>query len=174
MTFYSGFSLKGEEVLFESFLAKHDFCIAGFSLGAIHAFEAAIASQKRVDTLQLFSPAFFQEEQESFKKLQLKHFAKDRAAYLTHFMANIAYPSAIEMQEYYHDSPIEDLDLLLHYRWDVAKLEALQKKGIMIEVFLGEDDKIINSSKTKAFFQPFAALIMIKNAGHILQRKNDG
>ena len=42
----------------------------------------------------------------------------------------------------------------------------------MIEVFLGGKDKIIDVAKTKAFFQEFATVVMIKNAGHILKDKN--
>ena len=174
MTFYSGFSLKEEEALFSSYHDRGDFCVAGFSLGAIKAFEMVYESQKRVDKLQLFSPAFFQEEKIGFKTVQVRHFKKNKKQYLEHFFANICHPSDYAIKAYYHESPVEDLDLLLHYVWDREKLEDLKRRGIMIEVYLGEEDKIINTAKTKAFFQPFGQVIMIKNAGHILQRKNNG
>ena len=52
MTYFSGFCLHDEEALFERFLMRNDFCVAGFSYGAIKALNYALTSQKRIDTLQ--------------------------------------------------------------------------------------------------------------------------
>jgi predicted esterase len=77
MIYFSGFCFQNEQILFENFLLKNDFTVAGFSYGAIRAFEYALKNRHRIDTLQLFSPAFFQDKSESFKKLQLLAFQKN-------------------------------------------------------------------------------------------------
>ena len=79
MQFYSGFSLKNEAHFFDAFIKKSDYTIAGFSYGAISALNAtlnAVHSLERVDTLQLFSPAFFQTKNEKFKRLQTMAYKK--------------------------------------------------------------------------------------------------
>ena len=58
MIFYSGFSLKDDEQFFSDYLLDQEYVVAGFSYGAIQAFEFALKTDKRIDTLQLFSPAF--------------------------------------------------------------------------------------------------------------------
>ncbi len=174
MNFYSGFSLEGEEKIFSDYHDKGDFCIAGFSLGAIDAFESAYKSKNRIDKLQLFSPAFFEDKEIKFKRLQEIYFKKDKKRYIKNFLQNIAYPSALDMHNYYHDSGEEDLHKLLYYTWSKEKLQALCDKSIMIEVYLGMEDKIIDVKATKEFFQDFATLIMIKGVGHILQKEENG
>ena len=65
MQFFSGFSLQNDEKFFREFIQESDFCVCGFSYGAIKAFEYTqqlLEEGKRVDTLQLFSPAFFKAE----------------------------------------------------------------------------------------------------------------
>ena len=80
MKFYSGFCLKNEEYLFSEFIKKSEYTICGFSYGAIKALRAtkgALDEGKRVDTLQLLSPAFFQTKNEKFKRLQLMSYKKN-------------------------------------------------------------------------------------------------
>ncbi len=168
MHFYSGFSLKGEAELFDAYHDRSDFCVSGFSLGAIEAFEYVCNSKMRIDKLQLFSPAFFEDKEIKFKRLQELYFKKDKNAYVQNFLENIAYPSTIDMQHYYHDSSAEALHKLLYYTWSKEKLETLSARDIMIEVYLGLEDKIIDVEATKAFFLPFASVIEIKEVGHIL------
>lgn len=172
MNFYSGFCLSGEEEIFSSYHDRGEFCISGFSLGAIEAFEYVIQSKKRIDKLQLFSPAFFMDKNLKFKRLQEMFFKKDKKSYLDNFFKNIAYPSQINMQDYYDDSPQEALHKLLSYEWPKKHLHQLRKKGIVIEVYLGSEDKIIDVEKTKVFFRDVATIIMIKDVGHILKEKN--
>ena len=172
MAYFSGFSLKGEAHLFAPFIEESDFCISGFSLGAIEAVEYAFNTTTRIDKLQLFSPAFFMDKDEKFKRLQLLYFQKDPKAYCKNFLKNIAYPSSYDMRLFYHDSSKEALERLLYYQWSKERLEALQKRAIMIEVYLGGKDKIIDAQKAKAFFQPFATIYWVKDAGHILKERN--
>ena len=170
MIFFSGFCLQNEASLFETYLKKSDFTVAGFSLGAIDALEYVLASKHRIDRLQLFSPAFFDDKEEAFKRAQVHYFKKNKVRYIETFLNNASYPSQMDLSVYYHDSSLGDLERLLHYRWKEEALQALQKRAIMIEVYVGERDKIIDSVKTKDFFLPYAQTIMIKEAGHILQR----
>ncbi len=169
MNFYSGFSLKGEEEIFDSFLDKRDFCVSGFSLGAIEAFEYVLNTKNRVDKLQLFSPAFFEDKDKKFKRLQLIFYKKDSDAYITNFLKNIALPLSYDMSSYLQKGSYEELEKLLYYAWDGKKLQEIKDRNIQIEVYLGEKDHIINSALAKEFFIEFATIYFIKNSGHILK-----
>ncbi|MBV5279575.1 MAG: pimelyl-ACP methyl ester esterase BioV [Campylobacteraceae bacterium] len=169
MRYFSGFCLKGEEELFSAYLNQSDFCVAGFSLGAIQAFEYALTCKERIDTLQLFSPAFFQDKDAKFKKLQTLSFAKNSDLYTQNFMQSITYPSKFEMQNYLQKGTLEELGMLLHYEWNKEKLQMLREKNITIEVYLGERDVIINALHVKDFFVPFSTVYYFKHVGHILK-----
>ncbi len=175
MQYFSGFCLENESELFEFALKKsNDFTIAGFSYGAIKALEAALQSKKRVDKLILISPAFFHDKDEKFKKMQLLFFAKDKASYIQNFLANIADGSKIDMRKYLKEGTKEELKELLYYQWDAKKLQELLKRGVIIEVFLGENDKIINSKEALEFFKENATnTYFIKKANHILKVSNN-
>ena len=164
MTFFSGFSLKGESELFEAYHDSSDFTVSGFSLGAIEAFEYVCASKNRVDKLQLFSPAFFQEQSAKFKKLQTMFFKKDSDEYCKNFIKNIG----LEDTKFFKKGTQSELKELLYYRWNRDKLKELKNRNIDIEVYLGADDKIINSLHIKDFFQEFATIYYIKNRGYML------
>ncbi len=173
MNFYSGFSLNGESEIFDSFLDKSDFCVSGFSLGAIEAFEYVLKSEDRVDKLQLFSPAFFQDKDEKFRRLQLMFYNKDNNAYIDNFVKNIAYPSSFDMSKYLQKGSYAELEKLLSHEWDRAKLQEILDKDIQIEVYFGEKDKIVDSVVAKKFFLEFAIVFFIKEAGHILKREGE-
>lgn len=168
MNYFSGFCLRGEEKLFDAYRDKSTFCFSGFSYGAIKAFEKVYFSEQRVDKLQLFSPAFFQDKDAKFKKLQTLFFQKDKEAYIENFLKGISYPSDIEMKEFLHVGNIAELNELLEYVWDAKKLEKLIKRGVEIEVYVGENDQIIQPLHVKNFFQNYATIYYIKNVGHIL------
>ena len=101
MNFFSGFSLEGESSVFDEYLKKGDYRVSGFSLGAIEAFEYSLNSSDRIDTLQFFSPAFFQDRSEKFKRLQTLSYKKDQTSYEEQFLKNISYPSSIDMKKYF-------------------------------------------------------------------------
>ncbi len=168
MKYFSGFCFKNESELFENFLIKSDFCIAGFSYGAIRAFEYLLCSNERVDILQLFSPAFFQDRDEKFKRIQLLSFKKDRQKYLENFYQNTIYPRNKKIDRYKTKNSIEDLKFLLEYQWNEQNIKKILKRGIMIEVYLGKNDKIINSEKALEFFRKFATVYFINKGGHLL------
>lgn len=170
MKFYSGFSLKGEEKLFDSFLISSDFCISGFSYGCIKAVEYALGTDERIDKIQLFSPAFFNDKDEKYKRLQMMFFGKDENTYTKNFLENVKYPSEIDLSSYLSIGKNEELKELLYYIWDSEKIKSLISKGIKIEVYLGEDDKIINSQSARDFFKSCQCEVyFIKKVGHLLR-----
>ena len=152
--------------MFEPYLIQSDFTVAGFSYGAIKAFEYALTCKERIDTLQLFSPAFFQDRDAKFKKLQTLSFIKNKEAYCAHFLKNCA---PTDLSPFFIQGTYEELETLLNYTWDNTKLEHLCKRGTRIEVYLGENDAIIHALTCKDFFIPFATVYYFKKVGHILQ-----
>jgi len=168
MKYFSGFSLQGEEEIFSQYLIHSDYCVAGFSFGAQQALEYVYQSKKRIDRLILLSPAFFQTEKQSFIRAQLRYFDADTQAYIKQFTANMASPSEGDLSAYIHTGEREELDALLSYVWDAEKLDAIQSRGTIIEVFLGEKDKIIDSQETFDFFAPISTVYFMKNVGHAL------
>ncbi|MGA1932306.1 pimelyl-ACP methyl ester esterase BioV [Arcobacter sp. YIC-464] len=167
-TYHSGFCLQNEEELFKEYLVKNDFTVSGFSYGAIKAFEEVYSSSVRVDKLQLFSPAFFQTKDKKFKRMQLMFFKKDAKAYCENFLENISYPKNLDTSKYFNLGTFEELEELLNYEWDENKLQTLLEKGTKIEVYLGEEDKIIDSCAANDFFKNYATVYYMKNLGHIL------
>ncbi|MGE0050695.1 MAG: pimelyl-ACP methyl ester esterase BioV [Arcobacter sp.] len=167
-SFFSGFCFFNESELFDEYIIRNDFTISGFSYGAIKAFEEALNTQDRVDKLQLFSPAFFQNFDEKFKRTQLMYFKKDENTYVQTFLNNVIYPSNKDISKYFKLGTAQELEELLTYVWNEEKLQKLVDKGVKIEVYLGADDKIIDSLKVKKFFQKFATIYYIKEKGHLL------
>ncbi|MCF6173817.1 MAG: pimelyl-ACP methyl ester esterase BioV [Campylobacteraceae bacterium] len=168
MKFFSGFCFQNESRLFDEYLEQNDFCVTGFSYGAIKAFEYALNCSNRIDKLQLFSPAFFQDKSEKFKKLQSMHFAKDSEKYIEDFLKKVLNSSIFDIKKYYKKGTNEELKELLGYVWSIDKLNTLKQKGTNIEVYLGENDRIINSNSALEFFKPFAQIYYIKNTNHLL------
>ncbi len=168
MRFYSGFSLREEAPFFDAFLDRGAYCVAGFSYGAIRAAEAVQGASERVDRLQLFSPAFFQNRDARFKRMQLMGFSRDPEGYAARFLAGCFEPYALRPVE--RDSATEaDLRRLLEYVWEPEMLEAIAARGTRIEVYLGGEDRIVDAAAAREFFLPFATVTTIKKANHFLQ-----
>lgn len=171
MLYFSGFSLNNEEELFDFWLPANDYTVAGFSYGAIKAVEYLLTTKKRVDRLILLSPAYFNTQSEAFKKMQLLYFKKNRERYIENFMKNIAGSSDIDLKQYLSkDATSTELEELLYYEWSREKLQSIKERGTIIEVVLGGEDKIIDSSAAKEFFEPYTTLYFIKEANHLLRR----
>ena len=168
MKFYSGFCLGNDKQLFSQYIKDTEYTIAGFSYGAIKAFEEAKTTKTRVDTLQLFSPAFFQDKTDKFIRMQNMYFAKDKEAYYENFHKSIFLPASIDKRVLHQDGSAQELEDLLSFIWKADELKALQDKGIKIEVYLGSEDKIINADNAKEYFLPYADTYTINGAGHTL------
>ncbi len=169
LRYFNGFSLRGEERFFKSWLIESDYAVAGFSYGAQLALEHVLQSQKRIDRLLLFSPAFFQNQKPAFIRAQLRYFDAGHEAYVAQFLKNVAYPSSVDMETYLDTGNKEELEALLTYRWKEEELKALQERGTVVEVFLGAKDKIIDAEAARDFFVPLATTYYFKEAGHLLQ-----
>lgn len=166
--YFSGFCFKNESELFSEYLESNDFTICGFSYGAIKAFEEVLNSDLRVDKLQLFSPAFFQNYDDKFKRTQVMYFKKDANTYVETFLSNVINPSNLDISKYFELGTFEQLEELLNYNWSEKKLQEVVDKGVKIEVYLGGVDKIIDPSKVKDFFKNYATVYYIKEKGHLL------
>ncbi len=170
MVFYSGFSLKEDISFFKQYIKDSDYTIAGFSYGAIKAFEYTLSCKDRVDTLQLFSPAFFQTKSEGFKRAQLMAYKKSKDDYLSHFIKGCFEPH--ELQKTQHIVTKEsELEELLEYVWNPDKLRDIVQSGVRVEVYLGSEDKIIDVEGANEFFKQYATTYLIKGANHFLQVK---
>ncbi len=168
MKFYSGFALSGDQHFFDHYLRHSDYTVAGFSYGAIKAAYFAAESDERIDTLQLFSPAFFQTKKESFRRLQMGGYLKDPQRYLENFLTSCFAPlpvSPITLGS--HDT--ESLQELLYFEWTAELMGRIRAKGTAIEVYLGLEDQIIDITGAREFFRTFAAVTSIKSANHFLQ-----
>jgi hypothetical protein len=168
MIFYSGFSLTNDRRFFEPFLRESDYTVAGFSYGAIKAALHAANSANRIDTLQLFSPAFFQTKKPSFKRLQLTSFSTDSQSYLHRFIEGCFAPCKVQEVEMKMGT-VHELDELLNFVWDNDLMQKIVDKGIKIEVYLGLEDTIIDALGAKEFFLPYATVITIRRGNHFLQ-----
>jgi len=171
MKFYSGFSLSKDKQLFDAYLKDTQYTVAGFSYGAIRAFEEVLKAKTRVDTLQLFSPAFFQDKTEKFRRMQNMYFSKDKKAYLENFFTSCFLPAERDASVALQEGSAEELEELLSYVWKTDELKAIKDRGVEIEVYLGSEDKIINAQTAKEFFLPHCTTYMINHAGHTLQIK---
>ncbi len=171
MRFFSGFSLQNEANFFAPYIKENAYTVCGFSYGAIKAFEAVkkdLQEGKRVDTLQLFSPAFFQSKDEKFKRLQLMAYRKNEDAYLSQFINACFLP--YERKELKRSvTVLEELEELLYYEWQKSELAELSAKGVVIEVYLGGEDQIVDADAAKEFFLDVATVTYIKAANHFLQ-----
>ena len=168
MRFYSGFALSGDQHFFDPYLKHSAFTVAGFSYGAIKAAQYARDTHGRIDTLQLFSPAFFQTKKESFRRLQMGGYFKDSERYLENFLTSCFAPlpkSLIRLG----DNSAQGLEELLYFEWTSELMESICSKGIRIEVYLGLDDQVIDVEGAREFFLPYATVISIRRGNHFLQ-----
>lgn len=172
MKYFNGFSLVDEVSLFDAYLIDSVYTVAGFSFGAQQALEYAYASKERIDRLILLSPAFFQTQKASFIRAQLRYFESDKSTYVDTFLKNVCYPSSLDISAYLDIGTKEDLEQLLLYQWEATKIETLLKRDVEIEVYFGEQDKIVEVSKALAFFTNTTNYIL-KDAGHLLRGKDD-
>ena len=169
MRYFNGFSLCNEEKFFKEQLIKSEYTVAGFSYGAQKAFEYVYNSTQRVDRLLLISPAFFQNHKKSFIKTQLRYFKADKEAYTKQFLQNVAYPSSIDLSSFLCDGTYEELESLLGYVWEKEKIFKLLDRGVTIEVFMGDRDKIVDVNKSYEFFSDLVPLYLFKGRGHLLK-----
>ena len=169
MKYFNGFSLQNEEELFKEYVIESDLCVVGFSYGAQQAFEYVYHLKERIDRLILLSPAFFQTQKQSFVRTQLRYFEAGQEAYVKQFLENVTSPASLDLSDYLKVGTKEELESLLTYVWDEKKIQKILDRGTTIEVFLGKEDKILDSQEAFDFFAPLTTVYFIKNAGHLLK-----
>lgn len=168
MRFYSGFALTEDQHFFDPYLKHSDYTVAGFSYGAIKAAQYTAEACERIDTLQLFSPAFFQTKKESFRRLQMGGYFKDSERYLENFLTSCFAPAPVAPM-ILGSNDAESLQELLYFEWTSELIESIRAKGIRIEVYLGLEDQVIDVVGAREFFLPYATVTSIKKANHFLQ-----
>lgn len=166
--YFNGFSLKNEESLFSEYTVEGDFCISGFSCGAQGAFDYVYNTKERIDRLILLSPAFFQTRDMSFLRTEERYFKNAKKLYIKQFLQNVAYPSNTDLSKYLKVGTNKDLEELLMYIWDKKKIKEVSDRGVIIEVFIGSEDKIIDAQEVFDFFSDLAVTHIIKDVGHLL------
>lgn len=169
MKFFSGFCFQNEKELFAP-LAQLEgpYTLNGFSYGAILAFKEALnatQNHQRVQVLNLFSPAFFQERKPSFLKAQILGFKKDPQSYIQNFLSLCGNPPSC----YFKKGTLEELKELLFFKWKEEELSFLQEKGVQINVFIGGKDLILSPEATMRFFAPYSVVYCFKSFNHCLQ-----
>ncbi|MDR1911184.1 MAG: pimelyl-ACP methyl ester esterase BioV [Helicobacteraceae bacterium] len=167
MRFFSGFGFKNEAPLFTDYLPIDDapFCAAGFSLGAIRAYQFVADRSQRFDRLILLSPSFFQDREDRFIRSQLIGFTRDRDSYMQNFYTNCG---DLDLKYKKSDAQKSDLEFLLNFHWKAEDFKRLSK--VKIEVILGANDKIINANMAYEFFRAERIETRyIKNANHLLR-----
>jgi len=169
MIYFSGFCLKDEKELFNDYLEDGEFVVSGFSYGAQKAVDYVLNSDKRVDKLQLLSPAYFNYPQKIID-MNLSAFKKDKKKYINNFLKKAGLFS-IKNEELgvenfiNYNCSYEDLLSLFTFNWEKIK----QIDNIKIEVFIGEFDRIVASKKAYEFFKNYAEVYYIKKANHFLR-----
>ncbi|MRI83038.1 MAG: hypothetical protein C6I00_01330 [Nitratiruptor sp.] len=177
MQFFSGFGFAKEARLFQDYLDPRGFVVAGFSYGAQLAFQEALARLdrgERVEKVQLLAPAYFDHRPPSWKERELQAFEKDPTRYMELFYKRALFPARIDLTPYTRIPSREELYRLLFFTWDLEQLARLREGGVVIECFLGSQDRIVDTMAARSFFQPFSLVYWIEGAGHLLRRRDDG
>ena len=160
MKYFSGFCLCNEKELFKEYLEDDEFVVAGFSKGAQDALEYVLNTDKRIDKLQLLSPAFFDYPQKIIQ-MNLKAFEKNKSAYIKNFLTKAGF----YYEKYICECSRDELYRLFTFNWEKIK----KIKDIKIEIFLGEYDKILALKKAYDFFKSYGDVYFIKKANHFLR-----
>lgn len=168
MTFFSGFCLEGEGELFSDFIPPKIATIAGFSYGAICAYEHALATKEFFKKLILLSPAYYAHTDEEFKQQQINAFRSDPDLYKLKLLKKSGF-SEETAQKYSKDGTIDELEKLLYFDWAVDGFDKLKKNGVEIEVYIGSNDRVVDPNSSMEFFKQFATVYFIKGKNHFLR-----
>ena len=170
MKFFSGFCVDVDKDFFADYIEDKEFVVAGFSYGAQKALDYVLNSSKRIDKLQLLSPAFF-DYNEKIININLKAFRKDKNSYIKNFLTKAGITHLpIHSSTHLLIGECNENDLLKLFTFDWEKIKEI--KDIKIEVFLGEYDRIIALKKAYEFFKDYADIYFIKSANHFLKEFN--
>jgi predicted esterase len=161
MKYFNGFCLKNEKELFNEYIENREFVVCGFSFGAQKALDYVLNAKIRIDKLQLLSPAFFNYPPKIID-LNVNAFKLNKKKYIENFMKKAGFFNE-EFIDYSCDE--KSLKALFTYEWEKIK----NLKGMKIEIFLGEYDKIIALNDAERFFKSYGDVYLIKKANHFLR-----
>ena len=65
----------------------------------------------------------------------------------------------------------EHLRELLYFEWTAELMESIVSKGIRVEVFLGDHDRVIDVNGAREFFLPYATVTSLRMGNHFLQEQ---
>ena len=88
--------------------------------------------------------------------------------YLKQFISSCFNPFEKKIVEH-SNTTIDELRELLEYEWNLDDFKELIKRGIIIEVYFGGQDKIIDVNAAKELFLEVATVTYIKDANHFLK-----
>ncbi|BDQ29544.1 pimelyl-ACP methyl ester esterase BioV [Helicobacter ailurogastricus] len=177
MVYFSGFGFCEESGLFSWILENSGvYDMAGFSYGALKALDHAykqVQAGRRVQKLILISPCMLAFKSTAFKRLQILSYKKDPKAYMQAFLKNIGWDALLQqdpsLKKCVHLGSLEALEELLFSPLASEKLAFLQSKGVVIEVFLGLKDPLLEPQTALEFFKPYACVWQFKQVGHFLR-----
>lgn len=177
LRFFGGFGFKDDVRLFKPLLNEFGYfgaySVCGFSKGAQKALDFSLHYKMRINRLILLSPAFFNHKDSAFKAMQIRQFQKHKKIYMDKFYKNVGISEKSAFLRHIDEVSFMQLEECLNYHFSEEKLQTLQKNGIEIVVFLGENDKIIDSKIAYNFFRTYGIVYFIKNANHLLKRTNN-
>ncbi len=166
MRYFNGFGCQNESELFSFWLDNSMFNVSGFSMGAIDAVEYCLHTNKRVDKLFLFSPAYFCNISDDVKKREISVFDCEPELWFRLFY------SKAKIDKRYQDkqnATRQNLEKLLYYQWKKETIQKLIDKKIKIDIFFGSKDNIIDIASAIIFFKPLVRQVTIfKDAPHTL------
>ncbi len=172
MRFFSGFGFANEWILFKDFLDRGEYTVAGFSYGAQKALRYVLELYRkgeRIQKLQLLSPAYFNGLSRSIKQKEIVNFAKNPGTYMRFFYKKALYPATIDIKPFIKEPTLAELKELLFFEWRGEELQELRDGKVEIEIYLGELDKIVDTSKAHQFFKEYGVSYLIKGVGHLLR-----
>jgi len=136
----------------------------------VKAVEHVYAESGRVERLILLSPAYFAGCTKAFTKAQMLYFRKDSSSYMERFLENAAYPAEKGVLDRFRgDATLSELEELLLYPWSEGKLREIERRGTIIETYLGAEDRIVDAKAAHDFFKNFGESYLFKEYGHILR-----
>jgi len=172
VTFFSGFGFCCEKALFREYLEEGEFVVAGFSYGAQKALKEVLSrleEGRRVERLQLLSPAYFDHLPKALKVREIENFMRNPDLYMRLFYRKAAYPYTGDVAPFTRRPELSQLKELLFFQWKGEELERLREAGVVLEVYIGSLDKIVPPQRVAEFFKAYGTLYQIEGVGHLLR-----
>ncbi len=177
MIFFSGFGFKNEMDIFCDILELYaksldstinpPYIIAGFSYGSQKAIDYSLSATHRINSIILLSPAFFNDKDLPFKEKQIRQFNNNKNIYMQYFLKNAGFIE--EYRRFLTMRDVKDLHNLLYYRFNSLDLLKLSKRGVKIDVYIGENDNIINVESAIDFFKDSCVVHLKRHSNHFLK-----